>query len=123
MIDTARQVITQAPVPDQRAILDAHPRIGAPAAVLSRLSNSEQNKSTTSPETLSRLAELNAQYEKKFGFKFVVFVNGRSREEIIPVCESRMQRSESAEREEGLKAMVDIAHSRLTRLVAEQARL
>ena len=123
MIASARDVISNASIPDQRAILDAHPRIGAPTTVLSRLSNSEQNKAATSPATLARLAALNAQYEAKFGFKFVVFVNGRSRDEIIPVLEVRMQGSDGDERAAGLVAMVDIARSRLARLLAEHAHL
>jgi 5-hydroxyisourate hydrolase len=61
--------------------LDAHPpSAGAgllPAAALSRAP-------TTTPGVLAELAELNAAYEERFGFRFVVFVNRRPRAEIVP---------------------------------------
>ena len=39
------------------------------------------------PAVLAGLAELNRAYEERFGFRFVVFVNGRPRREIVPVLE------------------------------------
>ncbi|KAJ3257321.1 hypothetical protein HK104_007039 [Borealophlyctis nickersoniae] len=71
----------------------------------------------TRPETLARLAELNEAYEKKFGFRFVVFVNGRSRDEIVSVLEHRLETG-NAEKElmTGLREMVNIAWSRWGKL-------
>ncbi len=67
------------PLTDQLKVINAHPRIGAPAASLSALSLAEQCKleEPNLEATLKKLGDLNEKYEAKFGFKFIVFVNGR----------------------------------------------
>ncbi|KAK3829019.1 MAG: Oxo-4-hydroxy-4-carboxy-5-ureidoimidazoline decarboxylase [Benniella sp.] len=114
-------------------IINAHPRIGAPKANLSALSLIEQGYSAedaaklatqaaTSQDdeaTQAKLKELNERYEAKYGFKFVVFVNGRPRSEIIPVMESRIENStEKQEMKTALDDMVAIARDRLKKLGA-----
>eukprot|EP00158_Paraphelidium_tribonemae_P000892 Partr_v1_DN23624_c1_g1_i2_m19097 putative Conserved hypothetical protein len=96
-------------------IINAHPRIGAPKVQLSIASQQEQGHSSTAndDQVMARLKDLNDQYERKFGFKFVVFVNGRSRADIIPVLEQRMQNSPEAELATGIQAMFDIARDRI----------
>jgi 2-oxo-4-hydroxy-4-carboxy--5-ureidoimidazoline (OHCU) decarboxylase len=71
------------------AIINAHPKIGADPKTLSADSKKEQG-TTGDPVVLSRLKDLNEAYEARYGFRFVVFVNGRSKEEIIPVLEQRL---------------------------------
>ncbi len=63
---------------------------------------------------LARLAQLNKEYEVKFGFRFVVFVNGRSKDVILGVLEQRLQNnSRKEEMQTAAKAMMDIARDRL----------
>jgi len=64
------------------------------------------------------LAALNKEYEDKFGFIFMCFVNGRTLEEIVPVVEERMKLPRAEELATGLKAFVDVARSRLAKLTA-----
>ena len=64
----------------------------------------------------AELNHLNDEYEKKFGFKFVVFVNGRARKELIPVIKQRMNNSRDEEMKTGIQAMCDIAKDRLKKL-------
>jgi 2-oxo-4-hydroxy-4-carboxy--5-ureidoimidazoline (OHCU) decarboxylase len=98
---------------DQRiAVLDAHPRIGADAASLSLRSRREQGASGD-PATLSRLVDLNDAYETKFGFRFVVFVAGRSKEEIVPVLRARLANTREAELKTGLEEFLAISLDRL----------
>lgn len=67
-----------------------------------------------------RLRVLNDEYEKKFGFMFVVFVNGRSKEQIIPVLEQRIKNgSKEDELALGLSEMMAIARDRLKKLRAK----
>jgi 2-oxo-4-hydroxy-4-carboxy-5-ureidoimidazoline decarboxylase len=84
------------------AALAAHPRIGERAP--------EQHGDE--PEVLAELAELNRAYEEKFGFRFVVFVAGRPRREIVPILRERIARSREEELQEGVQALVDIARDR-----------
>ena len=61
---------------------------------------------------LAELAGLNAEYEMRFGFRFVVFVNGRPRREIVPVLRERMQRSREEELQTAVDELVQIAINR-----------
>jgi len=90
------------------ATLNAHPRIGENAGRLSARSLQEQG-SDAQPE----LDRLNAEYERRFGFRFVVFVNRRPKAAIVEVLRQRLRRSREEELEDGLRAIVDIAEDRL----------
>ena len=92
------------------ATVNAHPRIGEDPARLSRLSLAEQGA-----DRLPELDRLNAEYEEKFGFRFVVFVNGRSKAEVAEVLKERMRNPRGQELDTALKAVVDIAASRVGR--------
>jgi len=61
---------------------------------------------------LAELAELNAAYEQRFGFRFVVFVNGRPRREIVPVLRERLERTREEELATGVDELVQIAVNR-----------
>jgi len=76
----ARDVIAQLGEEDKLEALNAHPAIGAKN--LSARSAAEQGDDSD-PEVLTELAYLNQVYEEKFGFRFVVFVNRRPKEEIL----------------------------------------
>ena len=99
---------------EQVATLNAHPRIGAPTAALSEHSRREQG-SDQDPDVLAELARLNAEYEARFGFRFVVFVNGRSRSQVLEVLRERIRRPCEIELREGLAAIIAIARDRATR--------
>lgn len=92
-------------------IISAHPRLGPSRDTLSAHSTSEQ-RSLGSPEEAAQLVDLNRRYEAVFGFRFVVFVNGRSREAIMAEMEQRMANDALAERRAALMAMCDIALDR-----------
>ena len=61
---------------------------------------------------LAELAELNRAYEERFGFRFVVFVDRRTRAELLPVLRERLQRTRAQELETGLRDLVAIARDR-----------
>jgi 2-oxo-4-hydroxy-4-carboxy--5-ureidoimidazoline (OHCU) decarboxylase len=63
---------------------------------------------------------LNTEYEARNGFKFVVFVNGRRREEIVEVMRERIANETGVEMKGGLIAMIDIARDRLKKLQATE---
>jgi 2-oxo-4-hydroxy-4-carboxy--5-ureidoimidazoline (OHCU) decarboxylase len=108
----AREVAVGLSEDAQKEILDAHPAIGGKPA--SARSAREQG-SDDDPGVLAELAELNAAYEQKFGFRFVVFVNGRSRREIVPVLRERSERSRAEELTTAVDELVQIAVDRWRR--------
>jgi 2-oxo-4-hydroxy-4-carboxy--5-ureidoimidazoline (OHCU) decarboxylase len=87
---------------DQVEALAAHPRIGEPSP--------EQHG--TDPAVLTELAYLNQVYEEKFGFRFVVFVAGRSRTEVLEVLRNRIGNEREKELESGIRDLVAIAQDR-----------
>lgn len=105
----AREVAAELSGDEKKEILDAHPAIGAKAT--SERSRREQG-TDDDPEVLAELARLNAAYEEKFGFRFVVFVNGRARREIVPVLRERLERSRDEELATGVDELVQIAVAR-----------
>src|SRR5438128_11186467 len=93
---------------ENRETQHADPRIGDYPGRLSTRSLPEQGA-----DSLPELERLNADYEHRFGFRFVVFVNRRPKSEIVEVLRRRLGRSRAEEMEEGLHAIVDIAADRL----------
>lgn len=104
-LDVADDVIDELSEDEKIEALNTHPRIGE--------ASPEQHGEEA--EVLAELRELNRAYESKFGFKFVVFVAGRPRREIVPVLRERLQRSRAEELETGLRELVAIARDRWTR--------
>jgi 2-oxo-4-hydroxy-4-carboxy--5-ureidoimidazoline (OHCU) decarboxylase len=97
---------------DRIAVLDAHPRIGADRRALSADSLREQGDDDDAAG-LRELARLNDAYEARFGFRFVVFVAGRSKAEIVPVLRARLERTREDELATGIGEFLAIARTRL----------
>jgi 2-oxo-4-hydroxy-4-carboxy--5-ureidoimidazoline (OHCU) decarboxylase len=93
--------------------LDAHPAIGA-RAKLSARSAAEQGDDAD-PEVLAELARLNREYEERFGFRFVVFVNRRPKAEILDVLRERIGRPREEELDTAVGELVAIAEDRWRR--------
>jgi hypothetical protein len=87
---------------DKAAALATHPRIGEPSP----------EQSGGDPALITDLAYLNQVYEEKFGFRFVVFVAGRPRSELLTVLRERLERTRDEELETGLRELVAIAKDR-----------
>jgi 2-oxo-4-hydroxy-4-carboxy--5-ureidoimidazoline (OHCU) decarboxylase len=104
----ARELATTLTDGEKKEVLDAHPAIGA--RTLSARSAAEQG-TDEAPE----LAELNRAYEAKFGFRFVVFVNGRPKRELVPILRTRLERTREQELATALDELVSIAEDRWQR--------
>jgi 2-oxo-4-hydroxy-4-carboxy--5-ureidoimidazoline (OHCU) decarboxylase len=111
-LGSAHEVIAGLSEEEKLEALDAHPAIGAKN--LSARSAVEQG-SDEDPETLAELARLNAEYEERFGFRFVVFVNRRPKSEIVPILEQRLERTREEELNTGVGELVAIAEDRWRR--------
>jgi 2-oxo-4-hydroxy-4-carboxy--5-ureidoimidazoline (OHCU) decarboxylase len=114
IVEMAHEIIDSLDERDRIATLDAHPRIGAPAARLSALSAEEQGDEGGA-ETLRVLGELNSAYERKFGFRFVVFVKGRRKRDILPVLRARLARTREQELATGIDEFLAVSLHRLRR--------
>jgi 2-oxo-4-hydroxy-4-carboxy--5-ureidoimidazoline (OHCU) decarboxylase len=111
-LGSADEVIGELSEEEKLEALDAHPAIGAKR--LSARSAAEQG-TDDDPETAAELERLNREYEERFGFRFVVFVNRRPKSEIVPILRERLRRSREEELDTGLRELVAIAEDRWRR--------
>jgi 2-oxo-4-hydroxy-4-carboxy--5-ureidoimidazoline (OHCU) decarboxylase len=137
LFTSAREIAHAMPADEQIELIDAHPRLGAPPASVSALSFVEQgyDRGTGRPPEATRaeaiaagaaeterahlqaeLDRLNAAYEARFGFRYCVFVAGRSRAELLPGMIAALQADRDEEIGRALDAVVDIARDRYATL-------
>ena len=109
---SAQEVIAELSEDEKLEAMNAHPAIGA--RTLSTRSAAEQG-GDDDPETLAELERLNTEYEERFGFRFVVFVNRRPKSEIVPILRERLERSREQELDTAVKELVAIAEDRWRR--------
>jgi 2-oxo-4-hydroxy-4-carboxy--5-ureidoimidazoline (OHCU) decarboxylase/GNAT superfamily N-acetyltransferase len=123
LIGRAQELARTIAEEEQVELLNAHPRIGADPGTVSALSHAEQGYDrpavSTAPWVAEELEALNEAYERVFGFRFVVFVAGRSREQILPILERALRDEREGELRRGLDDVVDIAADRLAKLRGE----
>lgn len=108
-LEVAPEVIGELSEAEKLEALNAHPAIGS--RDLSQRSAEEQGPDAD-PVVQTDLVYLNQVYEEKFGFRFVVFVDGRPRAEILSVLRQRMQNARGEELAVGLDDLVAIALDR-----------
>ena len=106
----ARKVLADAPEDEQIEAIATHPRIGQRVNVSDQAAR--EQGSDEDPALLAALVKLNKSYEQKFGFRFVVFVDGRPRGEILSVLRQRLQNAREEELAAGLDDLVAIALDR-----------
>jgi len=111
-LERADEVIATLSEAERIEALSAHPAIGGKE--LSTRSAAEQGADADAA-VLSELAYLNQVYEEAFGFRFVVFVAGRPKREILKVLGERIANTRENELETGLRELVAIARDRWTR--------
>lgn len=117
-------IVRQAPAEQQLALIRAHPELAGKAMVsrtLTAESTNEQGKAglaDCTPEEFARIQQLNAGYNAKFGFPFILAVRGPrgtglSRGEIIDTFARRLQNHPDFERAEALRNIHRIVELRL----------
>jgi 2-oxo-4-hydroxy-4-carboxy--5-ureidoimidazoline (OHCU) decarboxylase len=104
-LEYADEVACSLTTEEKLQALETHPRIGERSP--------EQHGDE--PEVLAELDALNRAYEEKFGFRFIVFVNRRSRRELVPVLRERLERTRDEEMDTALRELVAIARDRWSR--------
>lgn len=151
LFTSAREIAHAMPLDEKLELIDAHPRLGAPPADVSALSFVEQGYDRSGTQRAPEAAEaavaadaqaadaqageaeaertrlaaeldrLNAAYEARFGFRYCVFVAGRSRAELLPGMTAALDADRDAEIGRALDAVVDIARDRYATLTAAEA--
>ena len=109
----ARTLVHELSLDEKREVLAAHPAIGQRAGLSAR--SAVEQGSDDDPDVLDELTRLNAAYEKRHGFRFVVFVNRRPKSEILDVLRDRLSKSTGEELDTALDELVAIAEDRWRR--------
>ena len=118
------QVLREAGVEPQLALIRAHPELAGKAMVAKTLtaeSTNEQGKAgltDCTPEEFAKIQQLNADYNARFGFPFILAVRGPRglglpKAEIIATFERRLHNHPDFERAEALRNIHRIAEIRL----------
>eukprot|EP01034_Spumella_vulgaris_P032067 gene32067-39611_t len=120
--------VAKATQEEQLGLIRAHPELAGKAAIAGELtaeSTSEQAKSglnLCSAEEFATLHTLNADYNAKFGFPFILAVkgptgNGLTRQQIIATFTRRFRNQASDEQQECLRQIHRIAEMRINDLL------
>lgn len=118
------RVLGQAPRAAQVALVRAHPELAGKAMVAQTLtaeSTNEQSKAgltQCTPEEFARIQQLNADYNARFGFPFILAVRGPrgtglAKQEIIDTFARRLENPADFELAEALRNIHRIAEIRL----------
>jgi 2-oxo-4-hydroxy-4-carboxy-5-ureidoimidazoline decarboxylase len=108
-------IVQQASVSEQLALLHAHPDLGTRARI-SGVSAGEQRGAGLDRLTrgeYERLQRLNDEYRRKFGFPFLFAVKGSTKEDVLAALDMRVRRSRDEELAEALRQVYRIAGFRL----------
>lgn len=118
------QVLEKAGVQPQLDLIRAHPELAGKAMVSNTLtaeSTNEQNKAgltACTPEEFAQIQQLNADYNARFGFPFILAVRGPRgtgllKQEIIATFARRLHNHPDYERAEAIRNIHRIAEIRL----------
>jgi N-carbamoyl-L-amino-acid hydrolase len=128
------RVVREASVDEQLRLIRAHPELAGKAAVAGELtaeSTNEQQKAgltACTPAEFAKLQQLNADYNTRFGWPFILAVRGPrgtgfTRQEIIATFERRLRAHPDVERAECLRQIHRIAEIRLNDKFGVEPRL
>jgi OHCU decarboxylase len=107
----------------QLTLIRAHPQLAGRAAIAGELTADSRKEQAgagldrCTPAEYARLCELNAAYDARFGFPFILAVRGHTRASIIDNMAQRLPRDREAELAEALAQIARIARFRLNDLL------
>ncbi|CAJ0680053.1 2-oxo-4-hydroxy-4-carboxy-5-ureidoimidazoline decarboxylase [Ralstonia mannitolilytica] len=124
LANAMRHAVDNAGEGPQLALVRAHPELAGKAAVRGELtaeSTREQSGAglnQCTPEEFARLQDLNARYNEKFGFPFILAVRGYDRHGIIEAFAKRVENDRDTELRTSLEQIHRIAGFRLHDLIS-----
>jgi len=100
-------------------LIRAHPDLGSKAK-MADASVQEQagaGLDRLTPEEFDRFQTLNAAYQERFGFPFVIAVRNHTKESILEAFDRRLENPSDTEIDQALEEITQIAEFRLLDLV------
>jgi 2-oxo-4-hydroxy-4-carboxy-5-ureidoimidazoline decarboxylase len=116
LFDAAERIWWSLDPDDWREAFAAHPRIGERGGT--RWSLQEQSGAHSAAETTKdELVTVNAAYEARFGYIFIVCATGRNGEEMLALAQRRLRNDAASELRVAATEQAAIARLRLAKLV------
>lgn len=115
--------LAQASPSEQLALIRAHPDLAGKAALAGELTTASTSEQASagldqcSPEELARFHELNAAYQARFGFPFIMAVKNATRQQILAGFEARIHHTPEQEFAMALEQINRIAAFRVQDLI------
>jgi 2-oxo-4-hydroxy-4-carboxy-5-ureidoimidazoline decarboxylase len=116
---TLRQIMEQAPVEQQVALIRAHPDLVGRAALAGTLTQASQGEQASagldrlSDEEVAAFTRYNQLYRERFGFPFVICARENKKESILAGFETRLPHSRDQEIEIALGEIAKIGWLRM----------
>jgi 2-oxo-4-hydroxy-4-carboxy--5-ureidoimidazoline (OHCU) decarboxylase len=108
----ARTLIHELPYVEKVENLAMHPAISQASGLSARSAAEHGPDAGDDPAVLASLERLEREYAARHGFCFLIFVNRRSKAEILEVLHTRIDNPTEVEVETGLRELVEIAEDR-----------
>lgn len=116
LADAADRIWRSLPAEDWLEAFAAHPRIGRSSSN-AWVRREQAGTESASPETLANLADVNREYEERFGHIFIVCATGKSAAEMLALAESRLHNDPRTERAIAAEEQRKIMRLRLAKLL------
>ncbi|HEV2662731.1 MAG TPA: 2-oxo-4-hydroxy-4-carboxy-5-ureidoimidazoline decarboxylase [Ktedonobacteraceae bacterium] len=123
---TLTNIMYSAPQEQQVALLRAHPDLVGRAALAGTLTPSSTREQAAagldklSPEEIATFARLNAEYQERFSFPFVICARENKKESILAGFSTRLQHTREQEIAIALAEVAKICSLRLHDLVRQE---
>lgn len=107
---------------DKLKILLQHPELGSQTKSITEESLNEQTHAgltVLSDESKQAFMNLNAQYRNKFGFPFIICVQGHDPSRIVSLLQERLESDVETEINRGIREVKKISKLRLSNLIID----
>lgn len=115
------EVVYTSSIQEQLALMQAHPNLGnkAKMAQASAQEQASARLDQLTPEEYKRLQKLNAAYQEKFGFPFIIAVKNHTKASIFEAFSHRLSKPREFEKEQAIAEIAKITWFRLQPIVSD----
>lgn len=122
LLENAEEVWYECSEDEWKEAFTQHPRIGDLETLKEKYGSTpaageQAAVLAASPQTLQALSDANQEYEKKFGFIFIVCASGKSAEEMLGMIHTRLKNSPAEELRNAADEQMKITRMRLEKLL------
>lgn len=118
-----RDAVASAPHIAKLHLLRAHPELAGKAAIDGTLTEASEEEQASAgldrmlPDEFEAMTQMNAAYQEKFGFPFIICVKQTTKAGILAAMESRLENGQAEEFATALGEVDEIARLRLDSLI------